>query len=175
MTKVFQIILVFVITGFLFVVSNQLTDGVLFKRYSGEKGNTEATGERDYFSNREEILQSEIEFFIENPVFGIGPGLGKTERLKAGQLEFGGSSHTEFSRLLGEHGIFGVFGLIVIFLLVNNSLRSNKSLGFALAFGFIILSLSTSFHSATRLAMVGFIFGLSQCIFVPNRVSINEK
>ncbi|MCC6721085.1 MAG: O-antigen ligase family protein [Bacteroidia bacterium] len=166
MNKIFQIIIFIILSIFLFNTVNDLSGGVLYRRYSGEKGSTKVTGKIDYFSNRQEIIDSEIILFLENPLYGIGPGLGKYYRLIESNFESGASSHTEFTRLLAEHGSFGLMAAIIIIYLSILSIKKNFKTGINIIIPLIILSLSTTFHAGMRLSMVGFIFGLSQITIV---------
>lgn len=164
--KIFQVIIFIVLSILLFNIVNDITNGTLYKRYRGEKANTEITGEIDYFSNREQIIDSDINIFLQNPIFGIGPGLGKHYRDK--YLGWGASAHTELTRLLAEHGLLGILAAIIIIYLSIVSIKKNKKIGIPIVASLIVLSISTSFHAAMRLAMVGFIFGLSQLTIKSN-------
>lgn len=62
-------------------------------------------------SGRYEIILSDWEAWKDNFVFGVGPGQAKSYR----EIYFrSAASHSEYSRLLAEHGIFGFFGLILL-------------------------------------------------------------
>jgi hypothetical protein len=73
-----------------------LTGGAFLARFQ----NTETSG-------RYEIAAVELMLWAENPVLGVGPGRGFNV--------IGFASHTEYSRLLGEHGMFGLIALFILF------------------------------------------------------------
>lgn len=77
---------------------DQFTDGMLSKRFA-EKG----------FSHREEIARGDVKLALLNPLLGVGPGMARAERTR--QLGIGGAPHTEFTRVLAEHGSAGLLAL----------------------------------------------------------------
>jgi hypothetical protein len=80
-----------------------LTSGALTKRFQDVR-----------LSNREEIIAADIRLWLDNPIYGAGPGMGKFER----QTSFGrAAAHTEYSRLLAEHGIFGLLALLLLLIM----------------------------------------------------------
>lgn len=110
---------------------------------------------RDRFSDfnttgRIQIAKLELKTFLEYPIFGIGPGGGKEYR---SNFEMGLASHTEYTRLLAEHGIFGLGCLIILIILALRTMLLNVPLGikyFALSFqSWAILYM---FHAGMRLA-----------------------
>lgn len=54
------------------------------------------------FTNREELAKADLLLAVHHPLFGVGLGMAKSAR--ASQLGIGGAAHTEFTRLLAEHG-----------------------------------------------------------------------
>jgi hypothetical protein len=128
---------------------DSFTGGKLSERYA-KKG----------FSNRESIAQQDMILFIEHPLLGVGPGMGKTWRGK----RFGGgnAAHTEFTRLFSEHGVSGVVALFALVGMGLNTLRTGgpapaKALrSTALAYSFTFMAVA-----AMRVAMPGFLFGLA--------------
>jgi hypothetical protein len=59
-----------------------------------------------------------LAIWLENPVGGSGPGVAKSER--AARTHSSSIAHTEFSRLLSDHGLFG---LVAMGLLLAMGLR----------------------------------------------------
>lgn len=87
-----------------------LTQGKLGERYSSTKT-----------SGRELFISSEIEMFEEHPFLGVGPGVGKEIR---DQRELhAGPSHTEYTRMIAEHGILGLASLICLVMLIVRAMR----------------------------------------------------
>ena len=77
------------------------------------------------------------------------------------------AAHTEFTRLLSEHGTVGMIFMIVIFVIIPIGIIQRMDDDSLLLFfvGFYCLSLLTMFHSAMRLALPGVLYGLSLLIY----------
>ena len=145
----------------LFWVTDQLTGNLLSMRFKGEKEDarlgTAAYSLDKATSGRTIILKTDLMMFLDHPLWGVGLGESNVLRPAYGYRNI---SHLEQSRLLAEHGIFGLVMLLwLIFTLAKRSL-SGPALWRFVALAFCGLAFLTMFHSATRLAMVGFIFGL---------------
>lgn len=92
------------------LISSSQTDGYIDLRYENKDhlGREKA----DITTGRGQLFEEEISGFISNPFFGIGSSRAKDERIEIeGQ---GVTSHSEVSRLLAEHGMFGVAILIIL-------------------------------------------------------------
>ncbi len=141
------------VTLFLLVIwpwLNELTSGYITRRYSS----LDTTG-------RWELAQSEIQIWMDNPVFGIGPGLARErvdEYYAEGELE----AHVEFTRILAEHGLLGLLALIILVAAsVRNYLRAKnwEARLWVLAatlFAFVYMA-----QSATRTVAPEFLYGLT--------------
>lgn len=135
---------------------NEQTKGRLEFRYTGKNFRTGA--QKDITSGRSDIMQKELDLFYNNPIFGIGPGMGTL--LVENQAGNPAHSHSEYTRLLAEHGLFGVIALLI--LLIAPLIRifhlqpSLRPLPLAI-FVFVLFTLA---HSAMRLAIPGFFYGL---------------
>ncbi|MBI9042228.1 O-antigen ligase [Lutibacter sp.] len=151
--------------GFLFIVgtwiySSDLTGGMLTNRYQNK--NAAGVVKEDISTGRVDLFESELEAFFEHPFFGIGVGGSKYKRMEESDIV--AASHNEVSRLLGEHGMIGLF---ILFLLVIIPMRTIlKQPMFARAFlsAFLIFWFLTINHSAMRIAFPAFIYGLSVMI-----------
>jgi len=124
----------------------QFTSGALSQRF--EELDT---------SNRRTILQEDLRIFRDHPVIGVGPGRARDYR-DVGPT----AAHTEFSRELAEHGVLGLFAVIILCYLVYLRLRrSEPPAQKALAAAFITWAILFMTHSGMRLAAPGFIFSLA--------------
>lgn len=145
-----------------FFIANEITDGQLVLRYSGETSGTQS-GLKDKDINtittgRASIFEGDLNLFLENPT-GVGVGssafLRKTDR--------GALSHTELSRLLAEHGYFGlVFFMILTLWPLFYFFKISYSIewrGIMLAIFF--LAWYSTFHSATRTFVTPLLIGFS--------------
>ena len=132
------------------------TGGLIEKRYA----NQDAIGreKESQLSGREEIYKSEFNTFLSNPIFGVGVGKG----LEIRKVETGGliiASHNEITRMLSEHGLMGIFALLILFCTPVFLYIDNKQNLFV--FCFIIFWILTINHAAMRIAAPAFIYSLS--------------
>jgi O-Antigen ligase len=140
--------------GFLFLVfifpfMNAFTGGKLLERFE-DKGTT----------NRTEIIGSDFLMFSQNPIFGTGVGESKDIRQKL--LGFESASHTEFSRIISEHGSLGILALIALAgATVYNMKRQKLGFAKALVAGAIAWSGLFMLNAGMRLAAPAFLLGLS--------------
>lgn len=123
-------------------------------------------------TNRGVLIRDDLRIWFAHPILGVGPGGVKDHR-----DDVGGSGHTEYSRLLAEHGIFGFAALVALCVmalqvLVKRDDRVNHGLRLTLlvASG---LSMSTA---AMRIALFALMFGLAHAHFVsPPRLPGNLR
>lgn len=140
---------------------NEQTEGRLEYRYEGKNFRT---GEKkDLTSGRTDIMLSELNLFYENPLLGVGPGMGTL--LVTNLAGMAAHSHSEYTRLLAEHGAFGGLALLILIIAplvqIFKLPRAQRPLPMAI-FVFVLFTLS---HSAMRLAIPGFFYGL--CLITP--------
>lgn len=134
---------------FIFPYMNAFTGGKLKERFE-DSGTT----------NRTEIVESDVILFLKNPIFGTGVGESKDIRQKI--IGFESASHTEFSRIISEHGSFGVLSLLALGLAAFYNLKKQRSsLGKALIAGALAWSGLFMLNAGMRLAAPAFIWGLS--------------
>ncbi|MFK5983539.1 MAG: O-antigen ligase family protein [Flavobacteriaceae bacterium] len=131
------------------------TLGMIDKRY--ENQDSMGRTKDDVSTGRVDIFNDELEAFYENPITGIGVGKAKEYRFEKSGIV--AASHNEISRMISEHGLFGIIALLILIITplvfrINN--RSNVYL-----FSFVIFWFLTINHSAMRIAAPAFIYGLS--------------
>ena len=128
--------------------TDSVTGGMVSQRFS----EADLTG-------REKIMKADWQIFLENPLFGVGPG----QSYEAHALTFRPSSaHTEFTRLLAEHGVFGMAAIgILVWLTLSWWRRDAPALSTSLSMGFAAWALLTMAHSAMRLVAPAYCFGLA--------------
>jgi O-antigen ligase len=157
----FKLVMVFafsilVATVFVIPFLRDLTGGVLSERFK----DTDPTG-------RDLILKADLYTFLHHPVFGVGIGMAATYR----QIFFSRAieAHTEFSRLLAEHGVFGLFALVLLFWMAWTALRQAQTPGAkAIAATAIGWSFLFMLSSGMRLVAPSFLFGLAFARIYPN-------
>ena len=131
------------------------TSGLIEKRYA----NQDAAGrvKQDKLGGREKVNKAEIQMFLDNPITGVGVGVNKQYREEMTGIE--AASHNELTRMLAEHGLAGVLGLMILFLVPFFTSFANKQHIFLWSFFFFWLL--TINHAAMRLAAPAFVYALS--------------
>lgn len=158
---------VVIIASVAFVVwsySWDITGGQIENRYLGKsaKGKEGA----DLTSGRSNLLNDDYEIFLENPLLGSGVGMSKLIReQKHGYLA---ASHSEFGRLLAEHGSLGILFMLVLFAVIVTKMISLPALGKMWMLTLVLYALLTINHAAMRTALPGFVFGLAFILLVPD-------
>jgi len=157
-----------ILLSFLFV--NEQTGNKLWERYSGKRGNTRISLDK-YSSGRTKIVRIDWQIFEDNPVFGIGPGAGNELRVAYGYAEKA-AAHIEFTRLLAEHGLLGLLSLsILLFYPLRAFFDRRRTLDARfLLISCTLFTFSFMLHSATRIALPMFLYGLGFVYLVPDRL-----
>jgi hypothetical protein len=111
-------------------------------------------------SNRMDIIGSDLDIFADNPILGVGVGVSKSARRE--YVGFAAASHTEMSRLISEHGAFGIAAILCILLGVLLTFKQQSSvLGRALVAGLATWALLYMLNAGMRLAAPGYALGLA--------------
>jgi len=151
-----MVLLAAVIVTWFYIVS--ITDGIISQRYGlseasyGKKLIMDLTG-------RAEIYEMDMNIFYDHLFAGVGVGNGNKMRENYGYGK-AVAAHTEYSRMLAEHGILGLFSLLMFLGISIYHLLlacSKKSKFIKILFG--MLAILTLSHSAMRVAMPSFIYG----------------
>lgn len=140
---------------FIWTLTMMQTGGLIENRYT----NKDALGrdKEDITTGRGDIISTELDAFYEHPFLGVGVGKMKFIRLEETGVK--AATHNEVSRMLSEHGLFGILALLILLIapIVNNPLGI-KNIYFYPLLLFWLLTIS---HSAMRIAAPAFIYGLS--------------
>jgi len=154
--KIFSIVFMGLIALIgVWLYSSIQTSGLIDKRYANEDARGREKASK--LTGREVLIESEFNMFLDNPIFGIGVGKNKEYRLETTGIE--AASHNEISRMLAEHGIFGVFALLILFIAPMLLYMNNKQHIFI--FSFLIFWALTINHAAMRLAAPAFVYSLA--------------
>jgi len=131
------------------------TSGLIEKRYA----NQDARGreKKDRLGGREAIIGADYKLFMDNPLMGVGAGMGK--ELRKEDLGQEVAAHNEISRMLAEHGLFGIFGLLILLITPFALYINNKQHLYFLSFYFFWLL--TINHAAMRIAAPAFVYALT--------------
>ncbi|AUC82057.1 O-antigen ligase [Lacinutrix sp. Bg11-31] len=151
----------FVVLGLsIWTISSIETGGFIDKRYNNE----DALGreKEDVSTGRSDLMAFELNAFLENPFLGIG--VGKSKELRFEKTGIKAASHNEMSRILSEHGLFGLiaFGILFITPLLLR-IRNKSNIFFYSFFLFWFLTIN---HSSMRIAAPAFVYGL--CLLTIN-------
>jgi O-antigen ligase len=108
-------------------------------------------------SGREVIAEFEINSFLEHPFFGIG--VAKGLELRRDVTGDSIASHNEITRMMAEHGAFGILALLIllftpIFLFLDNKRHIYMA-------SFLLFWILTINHAAMRIAAPSFVYALS--------------
>jgi hypothetical protein len=139
------------------------TNGLITYRYT----NRNAAGklENDITTGRAELIETELKGFYDYPIIGVGVGKAKEFRSEETGIET--ASHNEVSRLLAEHGLLGLFALLILIfvpMIFWTKFKNNYYFLAFLAFWFLTIN-----HSAMRIALPGFVYGLALLYIVDEK------
>lgn len=149
------VLLILIWSYLIFPGLNNFTGGALVNRIT----DLNLTG-------RDKIIQADLLAFRENPFAGVG--IGQSPEYHA-LLFRRSAAHTEFTRWLAEHGLFGLLALVIFSIVVlRRLLIKQPPLTKALIFSFTLWSLLFMSHAAMRLAAPSFAFGLAAAVFMLN-------
>ncbi len=115
--------------------------------------NTSGTG-------REGIVQGDLVVWAHHPLFGAGVGMSRNERTRMGGDRH--AAHTEYARLLSEHGLLGLISLALMVYMPLRAFRSTRTVpdkvlaAAAASFGLLFMSVS-----AMRLTLPALALGLA--------------
>lgn len=145
----------------MFPALNAFTGGALAKRFSDPS-----------LTGRERLIKADLMAFAENPLFGAGPGQAKIYHARTFGFK---STHTEYTRLLAEHGTLGLISLILLGVMVVQRLRRRASLlSIALSMTFTTWALLFLVHAAMRLAAPSVLFALGAAWILPYGLEPNQ-
>jgi hypothetical protein len=146
---------VFVICGLVLLPRLQdLTGGSLEDRFTSTDG------------SRVELAEIDLRIFRENAVTGVGVGLSEEARGDGAGLY---AAHTEYSRMLAEHGLFGIGALVCMVWMAGTSYRrATGVVARAWTAALIAWSAAEMSHAAMRLSVTPFVFALAALVLIDN-------
>ncbi|WP_255584693.1 O-antigen ligase family protein [Zunongwangia sp. SCSIO 43204] len=139
------------------------TYGLISNRYT----NKDASGKlkEDITTGRAELIETELHAFLNHPILGIGVGKGKEYREE--QLGKSIATHNEISRMLSEQGLLGLISLLIlIFVPVVFWFKFENNYYFLAFLAFWFLTIN---HSAMRIALPAFVYGLALLYIVDDK------
>ncbi|HEX8217926.1 MAG TPA: O-antigen ligase family protein [Chloroflexia bacterium] len=110
-------------------------------------------------THRQEIAEADLQVWMHNPLFGVGPGMAKEARALFLDPV---AAHTEVTRLLAEHGFFGLIAFLLLLVMSYQNYRRAQGTaqkGFVAAM--VVWTMLFMLNSAMRLVAPALIFGLT--------------
>lgn len=150
----FTILVVLLFCGAYYVILptlNNFTSGAIVSRFE-ERSTT----------GRDDMVMADLRAWWDNPFFGVGPGMARPYYDAVFGLGHSIPAHTEFSRMLSEHGMFGLVSLLLLlFMAVNNFSRASKRPSRSLLIGLLVWSFLYMAANGMRLMAPAFIYGIT--------------
>ena len=116
-------------------------------------------------TKRDEVIRDDIDIFIAYPLMGVGPGMAKKMRARSNVGAAPVAAHTEFSRLLAEHGLLGMGALILLVVICFNGWkRATTPHTRALATGYMVWGMTFMLQSGMRLVAPSLALGLAYAV-----------
>lgn len=152
----FMFVSVIGVLGFNYV--NDVSGGLLEMRFKGESMYNKEKS--NIFSGRDEIFSEDMEIFERNVLVGVGPGMSMEKRAEISGIET--AAHIEYSRLLAEHGVFGILAIMIIIIfpikVFLNTKSTDNRIMMILCITFVFFTMG---HAAMRTAAPGFVYGMA--------------
>ena len=131
-----------VLLAFVYPFLDDFTGGSLSQRFS----DLDTTG-------RLEAALTDLQVFADNPVLGVGVGRSIEYHDTINGISL--AAHTEFTRMLAEHGLFGIFAIaILVWMLISRYAANRPGPSRAMTAAFAVWAMSIMAHSALRLAVI---------------------
>jgi len=110
-------------------------------------------------SMRDQIGAADLKIWLDNPIYGVGPGGAVGFRREL--LSLGASAHTEYTRVLAEHGILGLVSMFFLFVYIGGLLKTHYQTPFwGIAWALVIWALLYFLINDTRLVAPAFVIGI---------------
>ncbi|HMS90486.1 MAG TPA: O-antigen ligase family protein [Acidimicrobiales bacterium] len=118
-------------------------------------------------TGRTNLAKEDLDVWADHPLLGVGTGQSPQYHSLGGRS--GVAAHTEYTRMLAEHGLLGLLAVGLLGSMFVSGIR--RSVGqwnrlFVASMG--VWALTTMLHAATRLAAVGLVFALTQLRVEPD-------
>ena len=111
-------------------------------------------------TGREAIAKTDLQIWWQNPVLGVGPGIATEMRAQYMGLKLAG--HTEFTRMLAEHGVFGLVSVCALVAILIQLVRQRRGSEFGPISAGLATWVALYFAvNAFRLVLPAFAIGLA--------------
>jgi O-antigen ligase len=138
---------------------NAFTGGQLVERFK----NPDLTG-------RDTIAEAELQLWLQKPILGNGVGMSMYSRGAASHAD-APAAHTEYTRLLAEHGLLGAAALAVLLAMTAQAfLAATGPWAKATVAALAVWSFLFMAVASMRLVAPGFLLGLIHARFLEDRL-----
>jgi O-antigen ligase len=128
---------------------DRFTDGAIIQRF-----------QQTNVTRRDKILWADLAIWSDHAIVGVGPGMAAPLRPQHGAERL--AAHTEYTRLLAEHGLLGAAALVMLVLMARRGWkRARGKVPRALVTALLAWSLLYMLVNGMRLAAPGFMFALA--------------
>ncbi len=139
---------------------NDFTGGMLEARYK----DTDTT-------LRGEIAKVDIDTWLSHPILGVGPGMSSAKHAQI--FGFDIAAHTEYTRILAEHGALGLVAFLLILVLILRAyLQAPTSQAQTWVVALAAWSFAEMSHSAIRIVAIPFLLGIALVQWVKPQESL---
>lgn len=163
-SRVLMMLVQFTLIGYflLFPFLLNLTSGTFLDRFS----DFDSTG-------RDKLVEIDYQLFLDNPVTGVG--VGRSPYYHIAYFGYPKNTHTEYFRLLAEHGSLGVAAIgLLAAITIRRFLKKQKPFEKSVTTAFTVWMLLYLAHSATRMVAPSFAFALAAAKFLPEEESEDD-
>ena len=144
-----MIVLIFALIVMFVVIPQieQLTGGAFSARFTDMD-----------LASREDLALADLNLFIKNPLIGIGPGMASFQRSFSQII----ANHTEFTRILAEHGSLGALALLIlVYYLIRAFFKAPGVFAKAWVVAFAFWAMVEMAHAAMRIVAIPLMLGLA--------------
>jgi len=126
-------------------------------------------------THRVDLIENDLDAWSDNPVLGVGMGESQLYHQASLDREIAAHAHTEFSRLLAEHGTLGLAAFVLILVMGAMNLKrapttfTKATIAALICWSFLYMSVN-----AMRMVAPSFVFGLSFAEVMKERLSFDE-
>ncbi len=140
---------------------DEFTGGALRERLSDRR-----------LAGRDLLMMRDLAVWEQNPLFGVGPGMSRLSRIGGYNVTL---AHTEFTRMIAEHGLLGVLAMgTLLAMVLRHVLDAPRGKSRFTAVALCVWSLLFMVAVAFRLSAPAFCIGLSAAL-VPHEPSEAES
>lgn len=155
----FFIVLTFISVNVIYPQLDKFTNGLLSQRFTD-------TG----LTNRGEIALGELMVWQDYPWFGTGPGVSKYVAFRYTNIY--AAAHTEYTRTLSEHGIFGLLALIIMgVMIIRSYLKAPNWIYKTWVVVLLLWPMAEMAQAAMRVAAIPVLLGIANINWISEEIN----